>query len=347
MRKTGFSGKGWLWVIPYFLFVTTSEGQFPVGIDIVYDFIKTNSIHRYQVNWNKEDKQFWSAMSTAHTLKDSMNAFIQVFKDLDDVHSQLHYNNQNYGYLKTDDEHGSDRLHQLAEMARATSGQIKCELLDNQYAYIRIPGNNIFDATVANQYGWTLRDTIDYWKQKKQVKGFVIDLRLDRGGNLNPMLNGVSHLLGDGVILNEVDISYLRGGPWKIQKGIFMGRNFAMPDDNENENTPLSEIPVVVLTGPLTASSGSITAIAFRGRKNAISIGEPTAGGYTVSNEYYQFAPNLFLNLAISRVADRNLRFYPAEVEPDIVVKEGDDFENLMRDQKIKRALLWLKENTK
>ena len=339
--------KWWFTIIIGLGFYFDLPAQFPVGIDIVYDFIKTNSIHRYQVNWAIEDHQFWSAISAAHTLSDTMDAFTHVFKDLDDVYSQLHYNGHNYGYVKTIDGNDADRLRHLNELAKGTNSIIRAELLDNQYAYIRIPGYDVYNATESSQLGWILRDTIDYYGNQKKVKGFILDLRLNNGGNLNPMMNGLSHLLGDGVILNEVDVSYLRGGPWKIQKGIFMGKNFSMPEGDESEDTPLSEIPVVVLTGPGTASSGSITAIAFRGRKKAVSIGEPTAGGYTVSNEYYQFAPNLFLNLTVSRVADRNMRFYPAEVDPDIVVKEGDDFENLMKDQKIKRALLWLKENTK
>jgi carboxyl-terminal processing protease len=67
----------------------------------------------------------------------------------------------------------------------------------------------------------------------------------------------------------------------------------------------LTKIPIVVIIGPVTKSAGSMLAIAFKGRPNTFVIGEPTADGYTTSNGYFQFAPNLTLNFATNYVADR------------------------------------------
>jgi carboxyl-terminal processing protease len=318
------------------------KGQFPVAVDVAYDFIKTNSIHRYQVNWNHVDQQFWAAISSAHNLNDTMDAFVQVLKSLDDVHGQLYLHDQYYGCWPTNEEHSAEeRLSQLMQKAKATTGKIKCDLLDGQYAYIRVPGFDAYGSEAVDLYSKALRDTIDQWGQKK-VKGFILDLRLNMGGNIYPMLNGLGHLLGEGEIAYEVDVSYLLGGIWRIQNGNFITNSFLMTNLEEREVNGLNQIPIVVLIGPVTASAGSVTAITFKGRKNTCFIGEPTAAGYTTSNGYFQFGPDFFMNFAISYMADRNMRFYPSSVDPDITVVQGDDFENLMRDQKIKRALLWL-----
>ena len=85
-----------------------------------------------------------------------------------------------------------------------------------------------------------------------------------------------------------------------------------------------------------------MTAIAFKGRPNTIFIGEPTADGYTTSNGYFQFAPNLTLNFATHYVADRNKSIYKTTVNPDILISQGDNFDDLMVDKKIIYAIKWL-----
>ncbi len=85
-----------------------------------------------------------------------------------------------------------------------------------------------------------------------------------------------------------------------------------------------------------------MTAMAFKGRPHTLFVGEPTANGYSTSNGYFQFAPNLTLNFATHFVADRNMIIYKNNVSPDITIYHGDHFENLMEDEKIKYAIKWL-----
>src|SRR6188472_1428537 len=86
------------------------RAQFPVAPDVVYDFIKSNSIHRNKVDWGEIDNQFFRSLSAARTLKDTMNSFTGVLKALDDVHSQIYFNNQYYGYWHTNDGPDANRL---------------------------------------------------------------------------------------------------------------------------------------------------------------------------------------------------------------------------------------------
>ena len=329
-----------LWLF-LFIICGSVKAQFPIAPDVVYDFIKSNSIHRNRVDWGKIDNQFFSAISSAHNLQDTMKAFIGVLQALDDVHSQIYLNNQYYGYWHANEGPGADRLSSLLKRATETSGKVKCDLLENQFAYIRIPAMTAYGPDEVNRYAQMLRDSVDRMSQMK-VKGFILDLRLNTGGNMYPMLSGVGHLLGDGDIAYEVDLYDLVASTWKIENGNFVINDFPVTHMDSALVKGLDEIPVVILIGPITASSGSNIAIAFKTRKHTVFIGESTAAGYTTSNGYFQFAPNLVMNFAVNYVADSNLNLYPISVDPDIVIEGGDNFEKLYEDQKIKRALLWL-----
>ena len=322
------------------------RAQFPVAPDVVYDFIKSNSIHRNKVDWGEIDNQFFRSLSAARTLKDTMNSFTGVLKALDDVHSQIYFNNQYYGYWHTNDGPDANRLSKLVDLARENTGKVECAVLEDQFAYLRVPAMNAYGPDEIRHYATILHDTIEHMGQLK-VKGFIIDLRLNTGGNMYPMLSGLGSLIGDGDIAYEVEMDYYVARAWKIENGNFVINDFPVTNFEGTAMKGLDEIPVALLIGPVTASSGSNVAIAFKGRPHTIFIGEPTADGYTTSNGYFQFAPNLFMNFAVAYVADRNLNLYPSLVEPDVVVKEGDDFEKLLEDQKIKRALLWLQGCTK
>ena len=104
------------------------------------------------------------------------------------------------------------------------------------------------------------------------------------------------------------------------------------------------EIPVAILISGNTASSGEMTAISFIGRKNSVIIGEQS-GGYTTSNLGFKLNEYSGLNLAVDYAADRNGKIYPKYLEPDFKILNGDNFENLNDNLKIKKALIWLRKN--
>jgi hypothetical protein len=101
----------------FLLAIHTLPAQFPVAPDVVYDFIKSNSIHRNKVDWGEVDNQFFRSLSAARTLRDTMDAFTGVLKALDDVHSQIYLNNQYYGYWHVNEGPDATRLSKLVELA--------------------------------------------------------------------------------------------------------------------------------------------------------------------------------------------------------------------------------------
>lgn len=325
-------------------FASFSFGQFPVAVDSLYTFIKSNSIFRNTVDWNPIDETFHEKIKKAQSLQDTMKCFVSVLESLDDVHSQIYLNNQYYGHYPGFNDTTLEWLKPLNDKANSIVNQIHTEFLPYKIAYVRVPSFQVYDKIQINYFAQSLHDSISKLASD-EAKGFIIDLRLNGGGNIYPMLSGLSLLLGNDTVGYETDIDGSISRVWEIKKGNFIIGGYQTTEISVDINLKLQTIPVVVLIGSVTKSSGSMTAIAFKQRANTVFVGEPTATGYTTSNGYFQFAPNLTLNFATNFVADRSRTTYKFNVNPDIVIYHGDNFENLMNDEKIISAIKWLKRN--
>lgn len=318
-------------------------GQFPVEVDSFYVFLKYNSILRGRVEWEEVDERFYRDIQQAETLDDTMQCFVSVLESLGDVHSQIYLNNRYFGHYPAFDEATLEWLRPLNDRAIAQTNKIRAEVLEKNIAYLLVPGFQAYDGEQVNRVAKELRREVNRLVKKKRVKSFIIDLRLNGGGNIYPMLTGLAPLLGDKTIGYETDIEGQVVRKWEIQEGNFVIGGYQTTDVKGKFKTSLQRIPVAVLTGPVTKSSGSMVAIAFKGRPNTIFIGEPTAEGYTTSNGYFQFAPNLYLNFATTFVADRNMNIYQDAVHPDIQASRGDHFDDLMKDRKVGIARIYFR----
>ncbi len=129
-----------------------------------------------------------------------------------------------------------------------------------------------------------------------------------------PMLAGLGPLLGEGV---TGGFAYARTHSWW---GYRAGRAFlgeepvvAVPDPY----TPAAPgRPIAVLTSRLTASSGELVALAFRGHPAARAFGEPTRGLPTV-NDGKELGDGAYLYLTIALGTDRAGGTYDAPLIPD------------------------------
>jgi len=325
-------------------FISVSFGQFPVSVDSLYSFIKSNSILRNKVVWNPIDETFHEKIKKAQSLQDTMKCFVMVLESLNDVHSQIYLSNQYYGHYPRFEDTTLAWLKPLNDKANSLTNQIHTEFFSNKIAYIRVPSFQVYDKIQINYYAQSLYDSVAKLAFN-EAKGFIIDLRLNGGGNIYPMLSGLSLLLGSDTIGYETDIDGAITRVWEIKNGNFIIGGYQTTEITTELKLKLQTIPVVVIIGPVTKSSGSMTAIAFKQRNNTVFVGEPTANGYTTSNGYFQFAPNLTLNFATNFVADRSMTIYESTVNPDIVIYHGDNFENLLKDEKINSAMQWLKKN--
>ena len=318
-----------------------TQAQLPTSVDTIYQVIKTNSVFTASANWQTIDEMFETQLTAASNDIDSINALVEVFKKLDDVHSSITYNFKQYGHY-----HGmADSLREIVlpvyQYGQSQINKLATAVLNGEYMYIRLPGYQVWGNDV-HQYAQDIHDSICKYAAYP-IKGIVLDLRINTGGQISAMLGGLSLLLGEG----KFGAAYTENGviryPFEIRENDFFMGDVRSADITSNCTAGYHELPIAVLIGPVTSSSGTITAIAFKNRPHTQFIGEATADGYSTGNDYYVFGENLTMNLATTYFGDRTDVVYKTVVKPDVVISGKDEFVNLSADRKVNYALMWLK----
>lgn len=111
--------------------------------------------------------------------------------------------------------------------------------------------------------------------------GAIVDLRGNTGGNMYPMLAGVSPLLPDGPAF----FFRFAAGETAIE---IEGNSISPTGMALSEPAGKWDAPVAVLVDENTGSSGEAAMLAFRGLDRSRSFGSPTAG-YASSNSVFDF----------------------------------------------------------
>lgn len=118
--------------------------------------------------------------------------------------------------------------------------------------------------------------------------GWIVDLRDNSGGNMWPMLLGMAPLLRTSVVNNEDVGSFETAqGPerWTLTATAVQRAGKSVLDFGQSGHVLRQPgAPVAVLFGPRTASSGEASVLAWRGRPQTRSFGQPTAGVSTGNN---------------------------------------------------------------
>jgi hypothetical protein len=150
--------------------------------------------------------------------------------------------------------------------------------------------------------------------------GWMVDLRLNSGGNMWPMLLGIGPLLHESADESE-PVGYFNDGrdeqPWRYRNGSVGVSDqvyFGLGTATYVLKRPGS--PVAVLQSGRTASSDEAIALALRGRDNSRSFGFPTAG-YSTGNRPITLVDGSLLLLTGTVMKDRNRMGDGARIVPD------------------------------
>jgi carboxyl-terminal processing protease len=329
----------------YFLCFVATYGQVPVSIDSIYNVIKQRNVHSKNGNWMQIDKGFAEKLIKAKNDIDSIKSFTYVFEQLKDYHSAIIYKGNSFANYPTFDDSTLKYLMPLVNLANQQVGKFRAEAISDKYLYLQVNsvqamGNNV------SVFAQTLSDTLLKYTHSK-TKGIVLDLRLNGGGQFSSMVAGLAPLLGNVYLGGGINSDEIQTMTFKLKNGNIYLNDNQRTSIKHQKNHNLTKIPVAIIIGPATRSSGSILAISFKGRGKTILIGENTASGYTTSNDYFQLGTDLFLNLSTTNSIDRNNKVYKDIVEPDIFISGEDNFNSISKDQKVKKALDWLKNNSR
>ena len=202
--------------------------------------------------------------------------------------------------------------------------------------YIKMDGYGGAERSAMIRYSNTVHSRLLAAKPTVRC-GWIVDIRGNGGGNMNPMLSALRPFLGEGKLGYFIFRS--NRSDWSAKSSAEI---FGMPRSS-NELDDLGKAPVAVLTGPRTASSGEIVAIAFRGRARTRSFGMPTAG-LSTSNQPFQLPGGSMLNLTTAIDADRNGVKFGHEVPPDERIEATADAES---DAAMAAAMAWLRAESK
>lgn len=156
--------------------------------------------------------------------------------------------------------------------------------------------------------------------------GAIVDLRGNGGGDMGPMVAGLSPLLPDGPVLEFV--SNFSTTPVYVEGNAVRGGGTPVTSFGGKVN-----IPTAVLVDEQTASSGEATMLAFRGLDNSRSFGQPTAG-YASANMVIDYPDGSALMLTTAKDKARTGEVFAEDpIQPDEV---------LPADKAEKAAAAWL-----
>ena len=304
-------------------------------IDTVLNIVQARSLYTKQADWTLIRDSANRLAANAKNIQDLMPAVEYIFTAIGDYHGGLTYRGQRYG-MKPKEITVRDDL----ATGWKLGPEVRIELLESGIAYISIPPIWALTVEETTRYAQQIQDSVCKLN-RVGIRGWIIDLRFNLGGNMYAMIGGLGNLIGDGVLGSFVETNG-KTTDFSLRQGdVFEGTKRWT---NLRETCNVGAHPkIAVLLSQITSSSGEMLAISLKGRPLTRFFGENTAGYVTANDDPYFIDKNSMLLVASANVRDRNDKSYMEFVQPDVVIIDGDDFADLKSDKKIKVSLDWLK----
>jgi hypothetical protein len=281
-------------------------------IDEVIDILEHNSVNKGKINWEEFRIDVYRHAKGAQTLEQTYPSISYAIAKLDDHHSYFAAN------IPPKDSSELKPLPVLHD-----------EVVPENIGYIRI-GFCMGDEQQTNSYINAVTSKIQQ-QDKHNLKGWIIDLRGNFGGNMWPMLAAVGPILGEGTVGHFIypDSAIIT---WQYNDGKAYDDNGIWAQSSSTYQLKNSNPYVAVLTDSETASSGEAMTIAFKGRNKTKSFGVPTFGVST-GNNVHTLSDGSRINLTECVFADRFKKPYGGPVLPDVECQEHETLD---------KAINWL-----
>lgn len=302
-------------------------------IDTALQILERHSLYASKVNWKEARRQAYADAAGAKSKPDLFEAIANVYKRLHDKHGRFeHYNHSLFIPDSPSIKRQSPAL--LKEWSKGP--KIKTEMMGT-VAYLRMPGMHAFNQKQIDFYAHWFADSVISLAAKKPT-AWIIDLRLNNGGNIRPMMAVLAAFLQDGVVSycldrNKKDVSFsaVRNSQFYIDGELQVTLNRSLPD--------LTKAKVFIITGAGTASSGEGVAAIFKERKHTQLIGERTAGFANATEGFVFDNENAYFLITTSMLGNAKKKPLPNYVDPHITVTNNDLFDDLKNDHAVKIAL--------
>jgi len=298
-------------IVSLFTACEDSQNLSPVSksyIDEVITLLQNNSINKNKINWEDFRNDVYRHAKGSKTIENTYPSITYAITKLEDNHSYFAAN------IVSQDTSDLAPLPILLD-----------EIVPENIGYIRI-GFCMGDEQLKKNY---INSVIDKMAKQDKInlKGWIVDLRGNFGGDMVPMLVAVGPILGEGVLgyFFYPDSSFYT---WNYNNGYLYDESGIWWEQSTKTYHLKSPNPyVAILTDHITASSGEAVAIAFKGRSKTKSFGTQTFGVST-SNRVHTLSDGSRINLTESVFADRNKTKYGNSVYPDVECDENKTLED-------------------
>ena len=279
------------------------------------DLVQTRSINKDALDWASVRSQVLAQAASAQNIADTYPAIELALRLLDDHES--YYSARGGALIGPVPVGGCAAPSVPASGVPASIGYVKVGPCDCQ-------------GILATRYAESIQHTI-MAADHPDLKGWIVDLRGNSGGNMWPMIAGVGPVLGEGRIGyiiyydREYEREYINGA------ALSLGEAFASV---ANPYTLLRQNPsVAVLTDGFVSSAGEAVTVFFKGRPSTRSFGTPTCGHHHLQ-EQLALSDGASLFLQTSQHADRTRQRYGGSIAPDELVADPQEA--------VTRAIAWL-----
>ncbi|WP_018627635.1 S41 family peptidase [Niabella aurantiaca] len=319
------SGTGTVWFddfsVKELAFPATPAQQPAAGlIKEVRDLIRQHALYADSMNWKQIDETVGvisGGQKTTDDAKPVIRYLLAQLKKAGDHHS--------FHMSVTASKNYNQPIKKLED---ATS-----RLLPGDIGYISVPGFGSTNDSAMTVFAQNIQDLVRELDTKNEIRGWIIDLRKNTGGNMYPMIVGLGPFLKKGALgyfvrgKKKSAWSIMRKGNKAWSGGTVVPAAYTIKDGRSK---------IAVLVGPRTASSGEFTTISFIGRPNTKLFGQPTAG-YTTANSSFRLSDGSTLLLATTYAADRKKHHHIGRIMPDVPVEQSKD-----KDADMEAAANWI-----
>ncbi|UFH56914.1 S41 family peptidase [Spirosoma sp. KNUC1025] len=261
--------------------------------------IENHSIHRKTIDWPSFKQQVDNKAQGAQTIADTYPAIQLALTLLGD----------NYSSYMT-----ASGTVLIGERTVHCTDSAPTEVPANSnIGYVKITSFSEGGASAVN-FAQSIQ-TIIKQADTDSIRGWIVDLRGNLGGNMWPMLAGVDPILGDGIVGYFVDPDRTTS-PWSNEAGMAKAGQNVLTKVETPYTLRKANPKVAVLTNLAAASSGEAIAIAFKGRPNTRSFGTPTCG-LSTGNVGFKLSNSANLTLTEVTMADRTKTPYGKSIQPD------------------------------
>ena len=266
----------------------------------VMDLMQRYSINKKTIDWADFKSKVFAKAAGAQTIADTYAGITEALQLLGDNHSVFTKPDGGVIYMRT---------------IQCIPQTVVKPAVPGQIGYVKVnsfagPTND--DAAIA--FAREIQNQIKN-QDNPDIKGWIVDLRSNSGGNMWPMLAGIGPVLGEGVVGYFIDPDGNQQ-PWSYLDGASQITSVIVTQLNDPYEVVVANPKVAVLLDNGVASSGEVIAICFVGRENTKSFGSATCG-LSTANRSFPLSDRSYLNLTVAHLADRNKNTFGNAILPD------------------------------